>query len=159
MSEGPDLGVMIMSFPHVAVHYNVLPESVLERVLSLRNDPDSDRAIETRLDMAQSCFTLGLIRDAAEIYDRILDIRHYDFQALYSGAHAHHILGENEKAMNYLERYLVFSRSQQVVSLMNHCAQHKTLPSDMPSRIPSLEELASLWDVSSNGKKTTDEQP
>jgi tetratricopeptide (TPR) repeat protein len=143
---GIDVAELVSERPDLAARYNVIPASVVRDRRTIVSNPTSDEAVRCRLDLADAYFKIGLIRDAAESFDELLQIRHYEYQALFSGAIAHHILGENDKAFDYLETVLAFSQSYPAVEFRDHFREHRPPPSRMPRKLPDIERLIQMWD-------------
>ena len=144
--SGISVEELIIKRPDLAVRYNIIPPNTLIDSKLITEGSKSDMAVEYRLNLAESYFKLGLLRDAADLFDEILDIKRYEYRALYSGALTHHILGENDIAFAYLEKVIAFGQTYPAMRLMEHCREHQPSLSKMKNKLPDLEELILLWD-------------
>lgn len=144
-ARGPDLAEVIRRHPRLAVRWGLLPEELVRGMVLGLDGSDSETDIARRVELAGDLIRLEFFRDGIDLLESVLRIDRYNNEALMQIAIAHHLLGENERAYDYLDRSATIGRNSAARGFIEHCRTHPTAPSARPARLPPLGELVAGW--------------
>ncbi|MBU0692655.1 hypothetical protein KKH18_12695 [bacterium] len=143
--SGPNLVTIIRDRPDLAIRYSILTKEMIEGVITGLENPESDDAIEAKVQLATTLIDLEFYRDGIAVMENVLEIDRYNESGLLQIARAYHLIGDNDKAYPYLERSISTRRSEAALAFLQHLRTHRAPRSNRPQALPPLDELAQGW--------------